>query len=61
MVTLGTNKSGCYTEVTLLYSQVYYVINWIETNLGLELASGCYRVADLLTQVTINTGSTVYD
>ncbi len=39
MVTLGTYKSDYYTEVTLLYSQVYYVINWIETNLGLELVA----------------------
>ena len=41
MVTLGTNKSGCYTVVTLLLQYVFYmyVINWIETNLGLELVA----------------------
>ena len=46
MVTLGTNKSGCYTEVTLLYSQDFYANSWMELNLGLE--------------VTIDTGSTVW-
>ena len=44
-VTLGTNKSGCYTEVTILYRQVS--MQTTEWNLIWDLkASGCYRLGD---------------
>ncbi len=36
-----------------------YGINWIEIHLGTWTSAGCYRVADRLTKVTINTGYTV--
>ncbi len=57
MVTLGTNNRRCYTEVTLLYSQVSMQLAKWKQIWGLNYTStcSCYRVADqlALTQVSL--------